>query len=180
MRRNSSLFDNSLIEIRKSAFIILWQQESLQKPAMHDPMHFPSYITVSDHFNMKWILASALLVGCARTVPPPTFAPVPPERPAEVTYVPEFARLGPPPSYFVGGEVKTPGRLPYIGPLKLTQAIESAGGFTALANRKRLIIRRVDGKVERYVYDRILKTPTDDPPVWPGDRVDVQQRGFAW
>jgi protein involved in polysaccharide export with SLBB domain len=80
----------------------------------------------------------------------------------------------------VTGEVKSPGRQIYASPITLTRVIESAGGLTAAANRKRLMIHRANGATERYVYERIGNRPADDPEVWPGDTVDVPKRKFVW
>src|SRR5204863_3940701 len=59
-------------------------------------------------------------------------------------------------SYFeVTGEVKQPGRQPYMGRITLTRAIESAGGLTLAANRKRLIVHHANGATERYIHEQI-------------------------
>ena len=80
----------------------------------------------------------------------------------------------------VTGEVKSPGRQCYVGALTLAQAIESAGGLTAAANRKRLVIHRANGATERYAYEQIRNSQTNNPELWPGDTVDVQKRKFVW
>jgi hypothetical protein len=80
----------------------------------------------------------------------------------------------------VTGEVKQPGRQLYLGRITLARAIKSAGGLTAAANRKRLMVHRSNGATERYVYDQILNRPTDDPEIWPGDAVHVQKRKLVW
>ena len=113
------------------------------------------------------VLSSALLGGCAS----PVYSP-PPAEPVVLT--PKF------PVFFVIGEVKHPGRQEYVGPMRLSQAIESAGGFADSANRRRLEIRRANGAVEHYNYNLILTERTDDPPVWPSDTVDVKGRRFVW
>jgi protein involved in polysaccharide export with SLBB domain len=83
--------------------------------------------------------------------------------------------------YCVFGEVSSPGRQTFWPPTTtLLEAIESAGGFTEAADRKRLELQRVDGRVERYNYNKILSAPTNTPCVMPGDRVTVKKRRLLW
>jgi protein involved in polysaccharide export with SLBB domain len=92
-----------------------------------------------------------------------------------------FLQPGYEPLYLeVTGEVNCPGRRPYLGRITLTGAIASAGGLTAAANRKQLMLHRTNRATERYVYDQILKSPNDDPELWPGDAVQVQKRKLVW
>jgi protein involved in polysaccharide export with SLBB domain len=81
--------------------------------------------------------------------------------------------------YRVTGEVVAPGCQPYLGRTTLTRAIAAAGGFTATARRSRLVIRRDSGSLEYYNYSRILKSPSSDPEVRPGDSIEVKRRS-AW
>src|SRR5262249_27931302 len=112
--------------------------------------------------------ALGLMAGCST----PVFPPPPPQT--------TTAREYPAPrrTFFVTGEVRSPGHQMYINPITLTMAIENAGGFTAAANRERLTVHRANGVTEHFSYQQILKTT--DPPVYPGDTVDVQKRKFAW
>lgn len=50
--------------------------------------------------------------------------------------------------YFVGGEVKVPNRQQYTGPATVLRAIETAGGFTDFANKRKVQLRRADGEVQ--------------------------------
>jgi protein involved in polysaccharide export with SLBB domain len=75
--------------------------------------------------------------------------------------------------YFVGGEVKSPGRLLYSGEMTVIKAIQSAGDFTIYANKKKIQINRADGKVEKVNYWEALKNPKKDLPIYPGDRIIV-------
>jgi protein involved in polysaccharide export with SLBB domain len=94
-------------------------------------------------------------------------------------YVPRFYKdlTIPPPErqrvYSVGGQVRSPGRQVYIGATTVLKAIESAGGFTEYASRRRVMLTRVDGKA--FIVD-CKKAATDsslDHPVYPGDKINV-------
>jgi polysaccharide export outer membrane protein len=79
--------------------------------------------------------------------------------------------------YFVGGEVRQPNRQSYAGPgLTVLQAIDSAGGFTEFANRRKVTLRRVNG--EQYTVNcvKALEDSNLDLPVYPGDKVNVPKR----
>lgn len=78
--------------------------------------------------------------------------------------------------FFVDGEVRGPGRLPYAGQLTVLQAIASAGGFTDFAARRRIELVRRSG--EKFVIhgDRAKDNAQLDLPVYPGDRIYVPRR----
>jgi len=78
--------------------------------------------------------------------------------------------------YFVRGEVKLPGRQIYVGPTTVTKAITSAGDFTDFANRAKVFLNRSNGKRFRLNCDKILNGEAPDPPVYPGDQIDVKRR----
>jgi protein involved in polysaccharide export with SLBB domain len=78
--------------------------------------------------------------------------------------------------YFVRGEVKGPGRLIYVGSITVTKAITSAGDFTDFANRKRVILTRANGQRFKLNCERILDGEDPDPPVFPGDQIEVKKR----
>ena len=48
--------------------------------------------------------------------------------------------------YFVGGEVKVSNRQLYFGEMTVLRAIDTAGGFTDFANRKKIELRRANGQ----------------------------------
>ena len=79
-------------------------------------------------------------------------------------------------TYFVRGEVKSPGRLVYVGPITVTKAITSAGDFTDFANRKKIILVRSTGKRFKLDAESILNGDAPDPPVYPGDQIEVMRR----
>ena len=78
--------------------------------------------------------------------------------------------------FFVGGEVRTPGRIIYASGLTVLQAIDSAGGFTEFAKRTKVSLRRVNG--QQFVIDceKALQDHTIDMPVFPGDSINVRKR----
>ena len=80
--------------------------------------------------------------------------------------------------YFVRGEVKSPGRLIYVGTITVTKAITSAGDFNEFANRHRIVLTRANGKQFKLDCDKILSGERPDPPVYPGDQIEVQRRRF--
>ncbi len=81
--------------------------------------------------------------------------------------------------YYVGGEVKGPGRQLYVGDTTVTKAIQSAGGLTDFANHSKVwIIRASNGQRIRVDYDKALENPAKDLPVYPDDQVNVEKRLF--
>jgi protein involved in polysaccharide export with SLBB domain len=78
--------------------------------------------------------------------------------------------------YFVRGEVKAPNRVLYTGPVTVTKAITSAGDFTDFADHKNIVLIRSNGKHYKLNCDRILRGDDPDPPVYPGDQIEVNRR----
>ena len=79
--------------------------------------------------------------------------------------------------YYVGGEVNHPGPEVYIGQTTVTTAIQAAGDFTEFANHK-VWLTRADGTRTRVNVDKALKDSTQDPPIFPGDKIHVERRIF--
>lgn len=79
--------------------------------------------------------------------------------------------------YYVGGQVRSPGRQVYLGATTVTKAIQSAGDFTDFAARNRVVLTRADGKTITVDCLKAAKDPTLDPPVYPGDKINVDMRG---
>lgn len=79
--------------------------------------------------------------------------------------------------YFIGGEVRQPGRFPLLGRVTLSQAIPAAGNFTEWANERKIVIARGN---DRYVIDfrEISKDPVNDVELQPGDVITVERRTF--
>lgn len=80
--------------------------------------------------------------------------------------------------FYVGGEVKLPGRQQYIGEITVTKAIQSAGDFTDFANRKNVKLIRANGQVIKVNCFKAAQDPSLDPPVYPGDQILVSRRIF--
>jgi len=78
--------------------------------------------------------------------------------------------------YFVRGEVHQPGRLVYVGPITVTKAITSAGDFSDFANHKNVVLIRANGQHFKLNCDKILDGEMPDPPVFPGDQIQVRRR----
>lgn len=81
--------------------------------------------------------------------------------------------------YFITGEVKMEGKQPYLGPITLTKGISTAGGFSEFANKTSIqLIRQGAKHAEIFNYKKLIKEPTLDPEIFPGDTVHVKRRLF--
>lgn len=80
--------------------------------------------------------------------------------------------------YFVRGEVKTPNQIEYLGPTTVTKAITSAGDFTDFADRKHVVLIRTDNRHFTLNCRRILDGKDPDPPIFPGDQIEVPRRWY--
>jgi polysaccharide export outer membrane protein len=80
--------------------------------------------------------------------------------------------------YFVGGEVKQPGRQVYLSRLTVLKAIQSAGDFTDFAKKKKVQLTRANGKTYMVNAEKALKDPALDLEVYPGDKIHVPRRVF--
>jgi len=79
--------------------------------------------------------------------------------------------------YFIGGEVRQPGRFPMIGRVTLSQAIVAAGNFTEWANSKRIFLVR-DNERREINFRDIREDPTEDVELQPGDVITVDRSTF--
>lgn len=79
--------------------------------------------------------------------------------------------------YYVGGEVAHPGAEVYIGETTVTRAIQAAGDLTQFASHN-VWLTRTDGTRIRVNVDNALRDPSQDPPVFPGDQIQVPRRYF--
>lgn len=77
----------------------------------------------------------------------------------------------------VGGAVRTPGRVVFTPDLTLLSAVNAAGGFNDFANRKKVRLMR-GGKGSVFDCVDIMKNPQKDPPIVPGDQIDVPMSVF--
>jgi protein involved in polysaccharide export with SLBB domain len=80
--------------------------------------------------------------------------------------------------YFVGGEVKIQNRQQYIGRMTVLRAIDTAGGFTDFANRKKIEVRRSGGDKSNVNWYEAVKDPSKDPEVFPNDQIIVHKKWF--
>ncbi len=80
--------------------------------------------------------------------------------------------------YYVRGEVKSPGRMIYAGSITVSKAITSAGDFTDFADRSGVTLTRANGQRYDLNLNRILYGKDPDPPVFPGDQIEVSRRIF--
>jgi len=78
--------------------------------------------------------------------------------------------------FYVRGEVKQPGRQIYVGQMTVTKAITSCGDFTDFANEKKVWLTRVNGNRYKINAQAILNGEAPDPPVFPGDQIEVTRR----
>jgi polysaccharide export outer membrane protein len=81
--------------------------------------------------------------------------------------------------YFVGGDVKTPNRFPYVGKMTVLKAIQSAGDFTDFAKKSAVVLTRGNGQVLKINCIKAQRDPRLDLEVFPGDRIHVPRRGIA-
>jgi len=81
--------------------------------------------------------------------------------------------------YYVGGEVKGPGKQLYLGDTTVTKAIQSAGGLTDFAKHSEVwLTHTTTGQRIRMDYDKALENPAKDLPVYPDDQINVERRLF--
>ncbi len=81
----------------------------------------------------------------------------------------------------VMGEVQRPGSLALEPSMTLLRAISMAGGFTGMADRGKVVLRRKVGdsvRVVRVSVDDIVSNAIPDVPLQTGDSVHVEQRVF--
>ena len=78
--------------------------------------------------------------------------------------------------YFVGGQVKQPGRQIYAGETTVLRAIQSCGDFNDFANQKKVQIIRTNGEVDVVDCKKARRNPKFDLPICPGDSINVPPR----
>ena len=105
------------------------------------------------------------------------------EKEIKVAYVPKYflnlnvVVTGPDKVYYVGGQVKQPGRQLYIGRVTVLQAIQTAGDFTDYADKTKVVLTRPGGEQHIVNCKKAKQNPKLDLEVYPQDRIDVPQ-GF--
>jgi len=79
--------------------------------------------------------------------------------------------------FYMGGEVRSPGRHNWSEDVTLLKAINTAGGFTDYANRRRVEVSR--GTEKRiYDYEEFRQHPEKDIHIQPGDSIYVPRSIF--
>jgi protein involved in polysaccharide export with SLBB domain len=79
--------------------------------------------------------------------------------------------------FYLGGEVRNPGRFPWSDDTTLLKAINTASGFTDYANRQKVQLTR-GGKLEVYNCEDLQRNPVKDPPIRPGDTITIPRSIF--
>lgn len=79
---------------------------------------------------------------------------------------------------YIVGEVAKPGTYPITGSLTALQALAVAGGFTAFANKDKMILVRGTGEFQRNIplsYSKMLRTPGEknNPVLQRGDTLVI-------
>ncbi len=80
--------------------------------------------------------------------------------------------------FWVSGEVKQPGMLPYLGETTVLKCITAAGDFTDFADERKVELTRANGQIYTVNCREAQKRPELDLPVYPGDRIEVKRRLF--
>jgi len=80
--------------------------------------------------------------------------------------------------YFVDGEVKAPSRQQYMGVMTVLKAIGSCGYFTDFANKRKVKLTRVDGRVLTIDCKKAEQDPSFDLEVFSGDKIHVPRKLF--
>jgi protein involved in polysaccharide export with SLBB domain len=78
--------------------------------------------------------------------------------------------------YYVDGEVRAPGKFPYVSGITVTKAIASAGGYTDFANKRKVKLIRAGGRQQTINSNKVLDNPEQDPLVFPDDKIHVPRR----
>jgi protein involved in polysaccharide export with SLBB domain len=78
--------------------------------------------------------------------------------------------------YYVSGEVRKSGGNLYLGVTDIVKAISSAGDFTEFAKKNRIRLTRANGKMEIIDYEKAIRDPQSNVPVYPGDSIHVPRK----
>lgn len=76
-------------------------------------------------------------------------------------------------SFFILGEVATPGEYPHNGELTLEQAVAKAGGFTPRAERDSIVLKR-----QVWPESKLVRLGQAPLKVAPGDTITVRESFF--
>jgi protein involved in polysaccharide export with SLBB domain len=81
--------------------------------------------------------------------------------------------------FYVIGEVMASGsggRIALGSPITVTRAIAAAGGFSPFANKKDVLLTRVNGTQIHVNCRKAALHPEQDPQVYPGDSIYIRRR----
>lgn len=101
----------------------------------------------------------------------------------QASYVPRYyvrctaAVFAPTRFFYIGGEVRGPGRQNWSEDITLLKAINTAGGFTEYANRRKVELTR-GGEMKLFDYEDLRQHPAKDIPIQPGDSIYVPRSMF--
>jgi protein involved in polysaccharide export with SLBB domain len=81
--------------------------------------------------------------------------------------------------YYVGGDVRSPGRQVYLSRITILKAIQSAGDFTDFAKKTKVQLTR-SGATKPIIVNcvKALQNPALDLEIYPGDRIHVPRKLF--
>ena len=79
--------------------------------------------------------------------------------------------------FYVGGEVRAPGRYNWTEDVSLLKAINTAGGFNDFANRNKVEVAR-GKRTETFNLEEIRQHPDKDVAIQPGDSIYVTRSIF--
>jgi polysaccharide export outer membrane protein len=80
--------------------------------------------------------------------------------------------------FYVGGEVKNPGRFLWSQDTTLMKAINTASGFTDYASRGKVQLARGKEPLQIFNCDDLMRHPAKDVPIRPGDTITVPRSVF--
>jgi len=81
--------------------------------------------------------------------------------------------------YYVGGEVRAPGRQIYLSRITILKAIQSAGDFTDFAAKKKVQLTRTGASKPIIVNcAEAMQDSNLDLEIYPGDKIHVPRRLF--
>lgn len=82
-------------------------------------------------------------------------------------------------SYYIKGEVRAPGRFPFIAGVTLLRAVSGAGGPNDYANPKKITVIRGNERMGPFNMFDIQDDPSSDVIIEPGDVIDVPRGIFG-
>jgi protein involved in polysaccharide export with SLBB domain len=80
--------------------------------------------------------------------------------------------------FYVGGEVKNPGRFPWSEDTTVMKAINTAAGFTDYANRRKVQLARGKEPLQVFDCEELMRKPAKDVAIRPGDTITVPRSVF--